>query len=447
MGRVVGLLIVAVMVGLVAGLHWYVWRRLVRDSTVAGSIGRRAGTAVIVVGGLFMVGTMATRIDMVPFGVVRVVATVGYLWAAVLIYLLLGVLAGEVLRPLMVGWANRRGGSGAAAARTAAARREADPEAPMGAEAIAPTARTGAAGTAETTADATPPAIVENTHAPAESAGPRAVSRRMFVSRGLAGATAVAAVATVGAGTYGVLKGPAVNRVTVPLRRLPAEASGFRITLVSDLHLGPSLGRGFARTVVDTVNRTRPDLIAVAGDLVDGTVADLREHVAPLADLRAPHGVYFCMGNHEYYSGPDEWIAYLPNLGIRVLFNERAELPWFDIAGVDDLAAEAYDRAPDFDAALGGRDTSKPCVLLAHQPSLVHDAVDHGVDLQLSGHTHGGQMFPANLIAALANPTLAGLERYGDTQLYVTRGAGAWGPPVRVGAPSDIAVIELVPDN
>ncbi|WP_157101565.1 metallophosphoesterase [Nocardia shimofusensis] len=470
MGRVVGLLILAVMVGIVAGLHWYVWRRLVRDSTVAGSIGRRAGTGVIVVGGLFMVGTPATRIDMVPFGVVRVISTVGYLWAAVLIYLLLGVLAGEVLRPLLVWWASRRkGGSdaGAVLTTTAASTRGTGTTATTGtaaatgpteatgttektgtdAEATAPNAATDTAGAGETTAQATPQEVVGNGPAAAESAGSQAVSRRMFVSRALAGATAVAAVATVGAGTYGVLKGPAVNRVTVPLRRLPAEASGFRITLVSDLHLGPSLGRGFARTVVDTINRTQPDLIAIAGDLVDGSVADLREHVAPLADLRAPHGVFFCMGNHEYYSGPDEWIEYLPNLGIRVLFNERAELPWFDIAGVDDLAAEAYDRAPDFDAALGGRDTSKPCVLLAHQPSLIHDAVDHGVDLQLSGHTHGGQLFPANFFAALANPTLAGLERYGDTQLYVTRGAGAWGPPVRVGAPSDITVIELVPDN
>jgi len=418
----------AVMVGVLVGLHWYVWRRLVRDSTVARSLGRRAGTAVIVVGGLFMVGTMATRVDALPFGIVRVVSTVGYLWAAVLIYLLLGVLAGEVLRPLLMRLPIRRRGRSRATAATGSA-----------AEGGAATPGTGA------TPDDIAPATGGNDAAAEESSEPPNVSRRMFVNRALAGATAVAAVATVGGGTYGVLKGPGVNRVTVPIRRLPVEASGFRITLVSDLHLGPVLGRDFAQRVVDTVNRTQPDLIAVAGDLVDGSVADLREHVAPLAGLRAPRGVFFCMGNHEYYSGPDDWIEYLPNLGIRVLVNERAELPWFDIAGVDDLAAEAYDRSPDFDAALDGRDTSRPLVMLAHQPALIHDAVDHGVDLQLSGHTHGGQIFPANLVAALANPTLAGLERYGDTQLYVSRGAGAWGPPVRVGAPSDIAVIELVP--
>ncbi|WP_280504030.1 metallophosphoesterase [Nocardia farcinica] len=395
MGTVIGLVMVAVLVALVAGLHWYVWRRLVRDSTLAGSAGRRAGTAVLVIGGLFLVGTPAGRVEAVPFGLVRVVSTIGYLWAAVLVYLLLGVLAGEVVRPATLRLLRRRDGD-----------------------------------TAQDSASATDTG---------------AVSRRMFVSRTLAGATAAAALVTVGGGTYGVLKGPAVNRVTVPIRRLPAEAAGFRITLVSDLHLGPVLGRDFAQKVVDTVNGTEPDLIAIAGDLVDGTVDNLREQVAPLAGLRAPQGVFFCMGNHEYYSGPDEWLAYLPQLGIRVLFNERVELPWFDIAGVDDPAAEAYDREPDFQAALGGRDTSRPCVLLAHQPVLIHDAVDHGVDLQLSGHTHGGQIFPGNLLAALANPTLAGLERYGDTQLYVSRGAGAWGPPVRVAAPSDIAVLELVP--
>lgn len=429
MGRVLGLLMVAVMVAIVVGLHWYVWRRLVRDSTVAGSPARRAGTAVMVTGGLFMVGTFASRIDAMPFGIVRVVSTVGYLWAAVLIYLLLGVLIGEVLRPLLGRLATRR--DARSQARVASA--------------------PGAPGTDDPVAKASEPEHVEHGSAAGsgsaetEDRDARAVTRRMFVSRALAGATAVAAVATVGGGTYGVLKGPGVNRVTVPIRRLPAEAAGFRITLVTDLHLGPVLGGDFARKVVDTVNGTEPDLIAIAGDLVDGTVGNLREHVAPLADLHAPQGVFFCMGNHEYYSGPDEWIEYLPSLGIRVLFNERAELPWFDIAGVDDPAAEAYDREPDFEAALGGRDTAKPCVLLAHQPALIHDAVGYGVDLQLSGHTHGGQIFPGNLLAALANPTLAGLERYGDTQLYVSRGAGAWGPPVRVGAPSDIAVIELVP--
>jgi len=148
-------------------------------------------------------------------------------------------------------------------------------------------------------------------------------------------------------------------------------------------------------------------------------------------------------GNHEYISGAEQWTEHVQELGLKLLANTRVELPGFDLAGVNDLRGEGYDDGPDFARALGDRDRTRAAVLLAHQPAAVHEAVRHGVDLQLSGHTHGGQLWPFNFVAGLANPTLAGLERYEDTQLYVTRGAGAWGPPVRVGAPSDITVIEL----
>jgi predicted MPP superfamily phosphohydrolase len=254
---------------------------------------------------------------------------------------------------------------------------------------------------------------------------------------------AATAVGTVGYGTYGVLRGPAVKRVTVPLAKLPRAAHGFRIAVVSDIHLGPVLGRGFAQRVVDTINSTQPDLIAVVGDLVDGSVKDLGPAAAPLARLRARHGSYFVTGNHEYYSGADQWVEEVRRLGLHPLENARTELPAFDLAGVNDLAGESEGEGPDFTRALGDRDTSRAVVLLAHQPVQIHEAVRHHVDLQLSGHTHGGQLWPGNLVAAAANPTVAGLDRYGDTQLYVSRGAGAWGPPTRVGAPSDITVIEL----
>jgi predicted MPP superfamily phosphohydrolase len=234
-----------------------------------------------------------------------------------------------------------------------------------------------------------------------------------------------------------------VRHVTVPLRRLPAAADGFRIAVVSDIHLGPALGRGFAQRVVDTVNGTGADLIAVVGDLVDGDVEDLASAVAPLAQLRARSGAFFVTGNHEYYSGADRWVEHVRGLGLHVLANERVELPGFDLAGVNDLAGRSSGEGPDFARALGDRDRSRAAVLLAHQPVVVHDAVRWGVDLQLSGHTHGGQVWPGNLVARLSNPTVAGLDRYGDTQLYVTRGAGAWGPPVRVGAPPDVTVVRL----
>src|SRR5690606_39044967 len=268
-------------------------------------------------------------------------------------------------------------------------------------------------------------------------------SRRLFVSRVVAGAAAAAAVGTVGYGTYGVLRGPRVERVTVPLAKLPRAAHGYRIAVVSDIHLGPVLGRGFAQKVVDTINSTQPDLIAVVGDLVDGSVKDLGPAAAPLARLRARHGAFFVTGNHEYFSGAEQWVEEVRRLGLRPLENARTELPHFDLAGVNDVAGEDEGQGPDFARALGDRDRGRACVLLAHQPVQIHEAVDHGVDLQLSGHTHGGQLWPGNLVASGANPTLAGLERYGDTQLYVTRGAGAWAPPTRVGAPSDITVVEL----
>ncbi|MFD5479573.1 metallophosphoesterase [Streptomyces hawaiiensis] len=283
--------------------------------------------------------------------------------------------------------------------------------------------------------------------APEASARPAATptgpSRRLFVSRVVAGAAAAAAVGTVGYGTYGVLRGPKVKRVTVPLAKLPRGAHGYRIAVVSDVHLGPVLGRGFAQKVVDTINSTQPDLIAVVGDLVDGSVKDLGPAAAPLAQLRARHGSYFVTGNHEYFSGAGQWVEEVRRLGLDPLENARREMPYFDLAGVNDIAGEDEGQGPDFAKALGDRDTARACVLLAHQPVQIHDAVEHGVDLQLSGHTHGGQLWPGNLLAAGANPTVAGLDRYGDTQLYVSRGAGAWGPPTRVGAPSDITLIEL----
>jgi predicted MPP superfamily phosphohydrolase len=268
-------------------------------------------------------------------------------------------------------------------------------------------------------------------------------SRRLFVSRVVGAGAAVAALGTVGYGTYGVMRGPRVKRVRVPLARLPRGAHGFRIAVVSDVHLGPVLGRAHTQRIVDTINAVQPDLVAVVGDLVDGSVADLGHAAEPLAQLKAKHGAFFVTGNHEYFSGAEQWVEHVRELGLRPLENERVEIAGFDLAGVNDIAGEEEGQGPDFVRALGDRDRTRASVLLAHQPVVIHDAVRHGVDLQLSGHTHGGQLWPGNYIAAQANPTVAGLERYGDTQLYVSRGAGAWGPPVRVGAESDITVVEL----
>ena len=350
-------------------------------------------------------------------------------------------------------WLSRRGADAGLRQRVLAAARPAEARAgdggaeePVSADVPLPTpAQRGDSATEGGTAGSVtvldPPPAPKS--APAVGTAPAGPSRRLFVSRVVGGTAAAVAVGTVGYGTYGVLRGPKVRRVTVPLAKLPRGAHGFRIAVVSDIHVGPILGRGFTQRVVDTINATQPDLIAVVGDLVDGSVENLTPAVEPLARLRARHGTYFVTGNHEYISGAEPWIEKVRELGLRPLENARTELPGFDLAGVNDVQGEAEGQGPDFDKALGDRDRTRAAVLLAHQPVVIDDAVRHGVDLQLSGHTHGGQLWPGSLLAELANPTVAGLERYGDTQLYVSRGAGAWGPPVRVGAPSDITVIEL----
>jgi predicted MPP superfamily phosphohydrolase len=473
----VALLVLAVLVT----ANWYVWRRLFRDTTEHPGPVRRAGAVLIGGGWALAVGALVAERAGAPFPLQQALAWPGFLWLALSVYLLLALLAGEAVRPLLRRLPTRRtraGGAGSGAGTPAGGRAGAEPEAvaePVaegarggGAEARAASASDtvgtaeagraaaagGAAGTGGTKAGAAsseagaPEPAPTPAPAPAEppapvTGQPSALSRRLFVSRVVAGAAAAAAVGTVGYGTYGVLRGPSVKRVTVPLAKLPRAAHGYRIAVVSDIHLGPVLGRGFAEKVVDTINATQPDLIAVVGDLVDGSVKDLGPAAAPLARLKARHGSFFVTGNHEYFSGAEQWVAEVRDLGLRPLENARTELPWFDLAGVNDVQGENEGHGPDFARALGDRDTTRACVLLAHQPVQIHEAVRHGVDLQLSGHTHGGQLWPGSLIAELANPTVAGLERYGDTQLYVSRGAGAWGPPTRVGAPSDITVVQL----
>ncbi|MFB7946885.1 metallophosphoesterase [Kitasatospora phosalacinea] len=411
------------VLGLLGAAHWYLWRRLVRDVSRPGGRYRRTGTVLaFLLPALMLLALVGGRAF--PLAVERWFAWPGYLWTAVGIYLLLTLLAGEALRPLLH--------------RLHRLRRRRTP-APAPATAAAPAPVTVPAAPAEPVAESAEPVV-----GPADPAEPAAeASRRLFVSRLVAGGAAAVAVGVVGNGAYGVLRGPRLKHVTVPLAKLPRAAHGYRIAVVSDIHLGPILGRSHTRRIVDTINAVQPDLITVVGDLVDGTVPELGPAARPLADLRAKDGAYFVTGNHEYFSGAAPWVEFVRELGVHPLENDRVELARFDLAGVNDIAGTAHGQGPDYAKALGDRDRSRAAVLMAHQPVTIHDSVHHGVDLQLSGHTHGGQLWPGNYVAELANPTVAGLERYGDTQLYVTRGAGAWGPPVRVGAPSDITVVTL----
>lgn len=285
--------------------------------------------------------------------------------------------------------------------------------------------------------------------------------RRTLLSRALGLATMGTASALVGYALYQGLRRVAVRRLAVTLQKLPAELSGFRIVQLTDVHIGPTLDGRWLRQVVEQVNALDADAIAITGDLVDGPVAKLREHVAPLAELRARHGVFFVTGNHEYYAGVDEWLDELRRLGLRVLRNERVTLrpssspgdrgasssgsgAAIDFLGVDDYHSSTFPgHGPDLARAVAGRDAQVPAVLLAHQPAAVSEAAQCGVDLQLSGHTHGGQIWPWGIFVRLQQPYIAGLHRHGQTQLYVSCGTGYWGPPMRLNAPAEITEITL----
>lgn len=240
-----------------------------------------------------------------------------------------------------------------------------------------------------------------------------------------------------------------IKKERVSLARLPKVFSGFRVVQLSDMHIGPTLDKIWCEGIVARVNALKPDIVVITGDLVDGRVSDLQDDVAPLKKIKAPKGIYFCTGNHEYYSGAVEWCDELTRMGIKVLRNERVSITKdgisFDLAGVDDFSAEGH--APghkaDLKKALKGRDPSRECILIAHQPRQIEEASDHQVGLQLSGHTHGGQIWPWNYLVKIQQPYVKGLVNHKGTWLYINQGTGFWGPPMRLGTYAEISLIEL----
>jgi predicted MPP superfamily phosphohydrolase len=274
--------------------------------------------------------------------------------------------------------------------------------------------------------------------------GARGGSDAAVLHAALVGALVLALAAVA---LRGGLRLPDVRRVEITLERWPRALDGFRIVQISDIHIGPLLGRGFAEGLTRRVNALEPDLVAVTGDLVDGSVEALRDEVAPFAELRGRHGVFFVTGNHDVYSGGESWVERVKELGLRVLRNERVSIggaEGFDLAGVDDHRGDwVHGSTEDLDAAVAGRDESRALILLAHDPGTFRRAAARGVDLQLSGHTHGGQIWPFVYLVRLAVPFVAGLYRVGKSQVYVSRGSGFWGPPMRLLAPAEIGEIVL----
>jgi predicted MPP superfamily phosphohydrolase len=386
---------IVVLGSVLALMHLYVWKRMVRDTTPPGHV-RWLLTALVGALALLLVGALIMpRVAGVEQS--GWFAWPGYLWFGLLVYLVLTLSVLEPVRVVLRGRLRR-------------SPRPVDPVDPV---------------------------------------DPPPIDRRMFLARTGAVAAGVAAVGVTGVGVTSALGAPHVVRVPVRLARLDRAFTGFRIAVVSDIHLGPLLGRAHTERIVRMINETEPDLIAVVGDLVDGTVEELGAAAEPLQDLQSREGAFFVTGNHEYFVGDTaSWMRELERFGLDVLRNENTRIrrggAAFDLAGVNDIAGASRDDPPDFDRALGNITAGGPMILLAHQPVQVTEAAARGVDLQLSGHTHGGQMWPFHYVVDGAQPSLAGLSQVENTQLYVTRGAGFWGPPVRVGAPPDISVLTLV---
>lgn len=379
-----------------AVLHLYLWRRLLRDTAAPGSRWRLLGAIALGVLAAFGVAARYAVPSSLPLRAQAVIGWPGLVWLGAFAYLCGLLLATEPLR----WWLLRRHAA------------EERPEEP-----------------------------VEDEPVPA---GP---TRRQVVSRTIGLGAAAAATAVTGYGVAEAYRTPRLKPVTVPLERLGREFDGYRIAVVGDTHFSALRGAEYCERVVELVNRAQADLIAFVGDLASGEADELRSATDPLAGLASRDGAYFVAGNAEHYVGASAWYARVEELGMTALPNARVELPGFDLAGVNDLVVEqrgiADEAGPDFAAALGDRDPGRASILLAHQPRAVERAAEWGVDLQLSGHTHGGQMWPVHIATRVRDGRLGGLSRYGDTALYVTNGAGTNGPPMRVGAPSDVTVMTL----
>lgn len=267
-----------------------------------------------------------------------------------------------------------------------------------------------------------------------------------------AAAVPVLAVLITTVGFVNARRRAVVRTVEIPIAGLPESLRGFSIVQITDIHVGATIKHGYVSRIVDAVNALEADMIAITGDLVDGSVGRLAPHTEPLGRLSSRFGTFFVTGNHEYYSGAHAWIAEMRRLGLSVLINEHVVLEHFGesvvVAGVTDFSAHYFDPAHRSDpvAALAGAPKKAAVkVLLAHQPRSAFAAAKAGFHLQLSGHTHGGQFFPWNFVVKLLEPFAAGLHRLDDLWIYVSRGTGYWGPPKRFGAPSEITQLRLVP--
>ena len=419
------LVFVGALSGILVALHYYVWLRKVRDANLPQPW-RRIVTGLILLGCIVLVGTFVAW-RLFTIGHIGPVLFGSFVWLGTFFYLVLFWAAFDAVR--ILGWLARRFPRLFAAQRIDDASLAKSPEIP-----------------------AAPPIGGSESESTVEIL-PAAIDRRLFLSRSFAVVSALGAAGVATAGVRGALDAMTEPEVEVFLPRLPRALDGFRIAHLTDMHIGPVLDRRFVRGVVERVNRLKPDFVAITGDLVDGPVSALADEIAPLAELRSRYGTYFVTGNHEFYVGARAWVEFLARLGVRVLDNERAVVgdPYsrgasFDLGGIHDPAGLSIDPAfaPDIERVAAGRERDRALVLLAHRPKQVSAAVASGSGLLLCGHTHGGQLWPFGALVLLSQPYLSGLHQHDEnTQVYVSRGVGFWGPPMRVLAPAEIATIIL----
>ena len=374
---------------ILAGIHSYFWVRLVRDTQLPLPYRTWVAAACVALACSVPVSLMAPRLMPRPWAAYA--AWPGYIWLGFMLLLLATLVATDLFRIIL------------AVGRAVSARPQLDPAARLG------------------------------------------------LARALA--VAVVAVSAV-VGIYSIFQGlrdPVVKELRIAVPGLPPALAGTTIVQLTDLHIGATKSRSFASDIVRRSNALAPDVVVITGDLVEGRFGSGREDTLSLAGLRARLGVFMVTGNHEYYSGLREWLPELQRLGIRVLRNEHVVIDadtggGWELAGIEDWNGGSIepDGGPDLARALAGHDPSRPVILLSHQPRAIYSAAQAGVALMLSGHTHGGQIWPFTYLVRLQQPFLEGLHSVGRTQLYVSPGTGYWGPPMRLGTRGEITRITLV---
>jgi uncharacterized protein len=375
-------------VAILAGLHTYLWFRLVRDTAIAAPW-RTAATVAIVALAVSMPIAMGLY-RFLPRGAGRLAGGLPFVWMGAMMLLVFWFFATDALRLASLAASKLAGWSFLA-------------------------------------------------------------ERRLLVARGVALAGGALVLILSALAVANAARPPVLKDIELRMSRLPRALDGFSLVQIGDLHVGGSLhGSTWVADVVARINALSPDLVAITGDLVDAAPSQILDDLAPLSELRARCGIYFVTGNHEFYTGLDEWLPVFRRLGLHVLRNERVAIgdgaASFDLVGVDDYDGRRVGpgRGADLEAAVAGRDPSRFAVLLSHQPKIAAEAAGRGIDLILSGHTHGGQIWPFSALVRLQQPYLRGLYDVGaGTRLYVSDGTGTWGPPMRLGTQSEIVRVVL----